>query len=304
MVAAGEFEAGLKLGWVDERPGQSESHINSAKENEMIRKALFGVVGLALLAGLAIGTGANSYVCTTYDSVKQSVKNSVPIEFEIERARKMVKDIVPEIRSNMHRIAKEEVALNRLEEQIALSQQQLGKEQAAVLRLKNDLATGDAVFTYASHTYSAEQVRADLSRRFARYKTKDATLENMEKIYEARSKGLEQARNRLDAMLASKRRLELEVEQLESRLKAIEATQAASEYSFDDSQLGRVKELVSELKSRLDVEDRLLNAGPIVIDEIPLDDETPENLVDQVTQYFETPIEDETPLIAELDLGN
>lgn len=269
----------------------------------MIRKLLFGVVGLAVIAGLAIGTGAKSYVCTSADWVKESVKSTVPIEFEIERARKMVKDIVPEIRANMHRIAKEEVALGRLEEQIAQQEQQLDKDQAAVMRLRNDLATGEATFTYASHTYTAEQVREDLSRRFVRYKTKDATVENMQKIFEARSRGLDEARNRLDAMLASKRRLELEVEQLESRLKRLEASQAASEYSFDDSHLGRVKELVSELESRLEVEERLIEESPILFDEIPLDDEVPENLLDQITEYFETPVDEATPLIAELDLS-
>ena len=43
----------------------------------------------------------------------------MPIEFQIERARDMIKDLVPEIRKNMHVIAKEEVEVKRLDEQIA-----------------------------------------------------------------------------------------------------------------------------------------------------------------------------------------
>ena len=47
--------------------------------------------------------------------MKQTVRNSVPVDFEIERWRKMVKNLVPDIRKNMHVIAQEEVEVERLE---------------------------------------------------------------------------------------------------------------------------------------------------------------------------------------------
>ena len=50
------------------------------------------------------------------------MQNSVPVDFEIDRARKMIQDLAPEVRKNMHVIAKEEVEVQRLEEQIADSE--------------------------------------------------------------------------------------------------------------------------------------------------------------------------------------
>jgi len=63
----------------------------------MLKKALFVGGGLAILAVLFFGRDAVSYVSTSVAKLHESVKDSVPVEFEIERARKMIKDLVPEI---------------------------------------------------------------------------------------------------------------------------------------------------------------------------------------------------------------
>ena len=57
-------------------------------------------------------------------------------------------------------------------------------------------------------------------------------------------------------MLAAKRKLEVDVEHLEARLKMVEAAQTTSDYAFDDSRLSRVKELITDLRTRLDVAER------------------------------------------------
>ena len=87
-------------------------------------------------------------------------------------------------------------------------------------------------------------------------------------------------------MLAAKRQLEVDVENLEARKKMVEVAQTTSNYQFDDSQLGRVKELVTDLRTRLQVAEKMVNAESNLHDEIPLDQATPANIVDQVSQYF------------------
>ena len=52
-------------------------------------------------------------------------------------------------------------------------------------------------------------------------------------------------------MLAAKRQLEVDIENLEARKKMVEVAQTTSNYQFDDSQLGQVKELVTDLRTRL-----------------------------------------------------
>jgi septal ring factor EnvC (AmiA/AmiB activator) len=199
----------------------------------------------------------------------------------------MVKELVPDIRKNMHVIAKEEVEVDALKKQIAVTETRLGKDRAELVRLKADLGSGNGVFHYAGRQYTAAQVKTDLANRFERFKTADATLASLKDIQQAREQSLAAAREKLEGMLAAKRKLEVDVEHLEARLKMVEATQTTSDYAFDDSRLSRVKELIGDLRTRLDVAERLTSAEGMFHGEIPLSDTASENIVDEVTEYLD-----------------
>lgn len=252
----------------------------------MVKKLILGSAGAGALCLVLFGREAVSYVGTTAGWFKDSVKNSVPVEFEIDRARRMVRELVPDIRKNMHVIAKEEVEVERLENQIGDAEKRQDKDRGELMQLKSDLATGKDRFHYAGRSYSVEQVKVDLANRFERFKTHDATLASLKEMQQARQRSLEAARHKLEGMLVAKRNLEVEVEHLEARLKMVEAAQTTSDYQFDDSQLSRAKELVTDLRTRLDVAEKLVNADGYLRDEIPLTEPAPENIVEEVTEYF------------------
>lgn len=253
----------------------------------MLKRLVWGSAGATVLAVLLFGgREAVSYVRTSAGWVKDSVKNNVPIEFEIERARRMVKDLVPDIRKNMHVIATEEVEVDQLDKKITGAETRLTKDRTELMKLKDDLATNKTAYCYAGRDYSAEQVKIDLANRFERYKTNDATLASLKEMHHARQRSLEGARQKLEGMLAAKRQLEVDVEQLEARLKMVEAAQTTSDYAFDDTQLARVKELVTDLRTRLEVAEKLVNAEGQFRDEIPVGEPAPENLADEIADYF------------------
>jgi chromosome segregation ATPase len=252
----------------------------------MIRKMLVIGGGAALVGVLLVGRDALSYLRTSAGYVTDAVQEAVPVEFQIDRARGMIQDLVPEVRKNMHIIAKEEVEVQRLDEQIGESETRLSKEKDQLLRLKADVASGKDTFQYASRSYTAGEVRTDLANRFERYKTGEATTASLKEIRNARQRSLVAAQQKLEGMLASKRQLQVEVENLEARVQMIAAAKATSNYQFDDSRLGRVKELVASLKNRLSVAEKLVNAEVYYHDEIPLDKATPENIVEQVSEHF------------------
>lgn len=253
----------------------------------MVKKVMIASAGAGALCLAIFGREAVSYVGTTAGWFQDSIKNSVPVEFEIDRARRMVQDLVPDIRKNMHLIAQEEVEVARLDDKIAAAENRQGKDRGDIMKLKADLATGQEQFQYAGRSYSVQQVKVDLANRFERFKTHDATLASLREMHQARQHSLEAARQKLEGMLAAKRNLEVEVEHLEARLKMVEAAQTTSDYKFDDSQLSRAKELVTDLRTRLDVAEKLVNADGYLRDEIPLTEPAPENIVDEVTEYFD-----------------
>jgi predicted nucleic acid-binding Zn-ribbon protein len=193
---------------------------------------------------------------------------------------------VPDIRSNMHVIAQEEVEVERLEKQIAESEGTMGKDRADLLRLKNDLAGSQPSYQYGGRVYTVAQVKQDLANRFERAKTHEATLSSLREILSARQRSLAAARQKLEGMLATKRQLEVDLENLDARMKMVEVAQTTSAYNFDDSQLGRAKELIGEVRTRLSVAERLVNAQTDIQGEIPLTESAADNIVDQVTEYL------------------
>src|SRR4029453_9588893 len=136
----------------------------------MIKRTILVVTGLGLTTLVLFGRDAASYVSTTYHRLTNSVQDHVPVEFQIDRARQMVRDLDPEIRNSMHVIAKEEVAIEQLNKQIDTNQNKADSDKKDILRLQADLGQNKNVYRYASRTYTSDEVKQDLSRRFSRYK--------------------------------------------------------------------------------------------------------------------------------------
>lgn len=253
----------------------------------MIKKVLFIGGGAMALAALFVGPAVWSYVRTSASYVSETVENAVPIEFQIDRARQMIADLDPVVRRNMHVIAKGEAELEQLQRQIEASESRAEKERGQILTLRTDLGDKENTFRYAGRSYSREQVKVDLANRFKRFKTGQATLDSLRRVSEARQRSLDAARAKLEGMRTAKRQLLVEVENLEAQRQMVEAAKTTADYQFDDSHLGRVKELISDLQVRLEAERKVVDAESSFPDEIPLDEVAPEDIVEQVTQYFE-----------------
>jgi chromosome segregation ATPase len=199
----------------------------------------------------------------------------------------MIKNLDPEIRGNMHEIAKEETEIERLARRVEKHREDLAKDKSAIMRLKSDLDSNDGAFFYAGRRYSEQQVRIDLAARFEKYKVSEATMEKLDQIMEARKSKLEAARQKLEEMLAGKERLEVEVENLEAQLKMVEVAQTASEFNFDDSQLSRTRQLLDDIRTRIDVAGKMVDADKALHPEIPVNEPADqENITDAISKYF------------------
>jgi hypothetical protein len=240
----------------------------------MIKKAIYGSVGLVLLGGLIFGTDLPSYVGTSFGWMKDTVKDSVPVEFQIERAQ------------HMRVIAREEVEVERLDERIAGLESRQDRDKGKLMTLRNDLASENGTFQYAGRSFTRDQVKVDLANRFDRYKTNDATLASLTHMREARLRNVENSRATLDEMLAAKQRLEVEVENLEAQLKMVQAESAASDYVFDTSRLGKAKELIADIRARIEVESKVIAATEEYQGGIPVSEPVSDDIVDEVTVYF------------------
>ncbi|MCA9267288.1 MAG: hypothetical protein KDA41_02405, partial [Planctomycetales bacterium] len=142
---------------------------------------------------------------------------------------------------------------------------------------------------YSNVRYSRDRVRDKLASDFERFKSNDATLASLRKTLDAREKGVQAAKDKLDAMLAAKRQLEVDVENLEARLKMVEVAKTSANFKVDESQLSRTKELVKDIETRIKVQERMLYnfAGEQPFDDIQIDEPAPtKDVTEEITEYF------------------
>src|SRR5204862_5121867 len=83
---------------------------------------VISVIGLFIASHLLFGREAFSYLRSSARSMRSAAQDSVPIEFQLRRARDLVNDIVPEIQANVRAIATQEVEIEHLKADIEQSE--------------------------------------------------------------------------------------------------------------------------------------------------------------------------------------
>jgi hypothetical protein len=252
------------------------------------KKIVIGSVAAASVGAFVFGRDLCSYVRTGANQVRQTIKREVPPEFEIERAREMVKQLTPEIHRSLHVIAEEEVELERLQQSIAKRDGDLGSQQEAILSLSADLKTGNTKLTYGGRKYNVSEVQKDLAERFNRFKVADETAKRERDILAAKEQALDAHRQKLEGMLSARKDLEVEIERLEARLRSVQAAEQISDLEIDDSALNRAKTLIAEINKDLDVRERVLDIEGKFTGLIPVELKTdaPKDIAEQVEKYF------------------
>ena len=237
----------------------------------MFKKIVVGTVAAAALGTFVLGRDAASYLRTGVGNVQHAVRAEVPVEFEIDRARHEISQIVPEIEQCMHVIAEQQYDLEQRVSQLGERQARLEEQRESILALRSDLESGKKQFVYAKRNYSADEVRDDLSRRFDRFKLAEESLKRDGQVIEARKKALAANEDKLDSMLAAKKDLVVQIENLEARLDAVQAAETVSDLKFDDSQLSRAKELIRQLDQKIGTREKMLNNEGRFTGEIPVE---------------------------------
>jgi peptidoglycan hydrolase CwlO-like protein len=259
---------------------------------KMVKK---GVVGAVLGAGalaLLFGTSAPSYVKTAFHRVRHSAKASVPIQFEIDRARQEVQDLEEPIHKNREAVAEAEVDIEHLQREILATRENLADEGRAIVALRSNLDSGNTLRTRGV-TYTTEEVKNELARRYDHYKAVKKILGDREETLKIRDKNLAAAREQLQNMEHAKKALATKIEGIETRLRQIEATQSANEFTFDQSALAQAKKTVAELAKRVEVQARVIEAEGRLSDKgIPVLIEPSRDVLKEVDAEFGVPASD------------
>lgn len=228
---------------------------------KLIKWTLIGGVGVASLGFFLFGDHATSYLQTMTGSVRDSVRGNIPVQFELKRAEKLIKAIEPEIDGCKRDVARAEVELEnltadvlRLEDQVAKAEKKL-KVNAGV----TVASTGAISVQLANYDVSRRRAEIDLERTFDAYRNHVALLRGKKALIEKQSRAVAAARQRLDAVRTEKSRLEDTVSTLKTQKAQLDALAAGSKrFDLDDTNLSKAKEVLTEVKKRLDVAQKML----------------------------------------------
>jgi hypothetical protein len=253
-----------------------------------VKRGLIGATGFVLVGGLLFGKDLASYVRSSARGVRTVVKDSVPIEFELRRARDLLEDIIPEMRANIQLIAEEEVEVASLKAEIARNQEALEEERTRIQTLRTSLEQPRAQYCFAGRDYSRSEVKADLAARFERFKEGELVLDSRERLLASREKSLNAAVQLLEKTKSEKRILENKIEALASQYRLVKAASVGSKIQVDNSKLAQTEKLITEIQKRLNIAERVLAHESRFIESIPVDTVVEADLVAQVDEYFKT----------------
>jgi len=252
-----------------------------------LKRSVFVVAGVTLLGGLLFGKDVVSYVKSSAKSVQTAVKDSVPIEFELRRARDLLEDIIPEMHANIRLIAQEEVEVAALKADIAKSEENIEEEKARISKLRNALEVQQAQYYFAGKEYPRSYVKEDLANRFERFKESEVVLASKRRLLTTRENSLHSAMNLLEQTRSRKRLLEDKIESLASQYRLVKAASIGSNIQVDSSKLAQTEKLINQIKKRLDVAERVLAHESQFVQAIPVDTVVEADLLTQVDEYFQ-----------------
>jgi chromosome segregation ATPase len=223
----------------------------------MIKKAIV-VLGVLLVGGwLWAKTDLGSYAKTAWREARRAVKQQVPVDFEIKRAKDMLASLNGEEDKLVSAMAKEMVAIEGFEKEIAKTETTLENLGQEVKTANKELKEGRTVLTMGGLEYrNREQFALNLERAFGRYQSMETGLKYKKESLTNHRHALAAAKEQLDALQVAKKELQARIELAELELENIKVAQARSNnvYKFDDSELAKVKSLVDEIEKTIKTE--------------------------------------------------
>jgi chromosome segregation ATPase len=270
---------------------------------KLIRKTVLGAALGAGALALLFGTAAPSFVKTAFHRARHNANDAVPIQFKIDMARQQVADLDPAIKENIENLARAEEDVKELNAEIVAINENRAKEKKAITALRDSLGSGDFRLAGSSVSYTPDEVKADLRRRFDHYRQVEKVLSEKEKTLKAKEKAVVAAREMLGNIRQQRQVLMTKIEEIDARNKAIEATKSYNEFNFDDSALSNVKKTVADLERQLNVKARASELeGRFADQNVPVVVEPVGDVLKEIDAEFGTPKAERGTATADKDL--
>ena len=255
-------------------------------------KSMFLIgLGLFLVSYFLFGNTAGNFIRSSVKHVRGEVSDNIPIEFELERAKNLLEEIIPEMTANIQLISQEEVEIAALKAEIDANVKPMAMERRQIEDMNQQMAMHKVSYRFGGHEFTRQEMTEELSNRFERFKECEVLQQSREKMLETRQQALANAIQNLGNTRQNKQLLENKIAALESQYRLIQASSVGTGYSMDNSSIAKTEKLIGQIKKRLDVAERVLaNKGKFLENEMATSSVASEiddsELISQINEYF------------------
>lgn len=239
----------------------------------MIKKFLFVGGGLFLLGFLLFGSAAFSHVEHGVSWVRDRAQDSVPVEYELERAQDLIEKTEPQIRACKRAIAERQVEIRYLKREIAQLEDRHVDERNRLGAQAAMLSDAKPVYHLSGRNVSRALLERDAEARLARVKTAESMLGSKRQRLEFLEKSLDDAALRLEELKAQRETLMAEVAKIQAKVQEVEALKTMTlDVEVDGSNLSSARQILERLEKKLDTDLQVMeNNQPL----LPLQHESP-----------------------------
>ncbi len=239
--------------------------------SKLVKPTAIVAVCVVMVGVLLFGRSFLSYLRTSARVVQKAAQDSVSVEFELQRARDMVDDILPQLQANVRMIAEDEVEIASLEKDVAASRESLQQQQRKLAGLREKMQIQQVSYQIGGREMSRDHLAQQLSQQFDRYREAELIVDSKERLLETRRQSLQNAMQMLDRAKHQKLQLEQKIESLVAQHRLVQSSSIGSRVAVDGSRLNRAEQLLAQIERRLDVSQRIL-AHESDLHEIQLDE--------------------------------
>jgi hypothetical protein len=254
----------------------------------MVKKAIFGVVGVVVLGTLVYGTSFFGLMRTAKDEIQRAAKDAIPMNVQVANAERMVKELDDELRRWTGTVAEQQVTVKNMGEKIAKRQADLNGQKKQILALKGEVDKNEKQYVFDGTTYTQEQVKGDLDVKFRNFKNLQNILDRDEEQLKLRKETLAATEGKFQEMVTMKKDLENEVSFLRAKMEQMKADEAVGTLDIDDSKMAEARKTIEEIRTKMEVQEKVREAqGRLKTPEIKISEKPNlDNISKDIESFF------------------
>jgi len=227
----------------------------------MFKKLIFVSAAGLLTATVLTQTKLGSYACSLVARADQAIESRISPDEEIRRIKSEVGKLSKDIDKAKGSLAEENVEAKMLRQEVDERRTSLTASRQALdarHKLMTEVADGKSV-KWDGQTVSFGKAKELLQFQVRQFKSQEQEFKAQEKMLGVRERTRTLAEQHLQELVTQKTNFDAAVVEMEADIKQAKIEQVQSKYQNDGTRLAEVKESLTKLKKRIEIQREKLN---------------------------------------------